>query len=73
MCLRKVFEIKQKLIVAIIISFVVFLVIVLTNEYLSGVQEFIETYLGGFTFLMNNVLPATLLLLRRKNAQSIKV
>lgn len=73
MCLRKVFEIKQKLVVAIIISFVVFLVIVFTNEYLSGVQKFIETYLGGFTFLMNNVLPATFLLLRRKNAQSIKV
>lgn len=69
LCFRRVFEVKRKLLVAAILSGIVFFAVMVTQSRLSTVQNVIQTYLGAFTFLMSNLVPISLLFIRRKNVE----
>lgn len=72
LCFRRVFEVKRKLILSAVLSGIVFFAVISTQSNLSSVQNIIQTYLGGFTLILSNVLPVSLLFVRRKNEKNVK-
>lgn len=68
-CLQKVFDLKLKVVPAIAVNLAMFILVYSTVRVFSGVQNVIQTYLGGFLLFAGNVLPVLFLLIRRRESE----
>ena len=64
-CVTRIFGLTLRYIPAIIINFGMAVFVYATAKSFSGIQNFIQLYLGGFMLFASNVLPALFLIIGR--------